>query len=158
MKTKLIASVIFVVATVSFHAEAQKFYATLGGGYAFSAPGNIMLVNYNYTGPFGWSNKEENIYGTYGKGLTTNASVGYMLADFIGIEIGCSFIKTEQYEYQTNDFRNISFMYLTVMNSKITRIFSAVKITGGKRIKPYVKCGFVYGIGTEVTIDDVTSP
>ena len=158
MKTKLSLLVFFITQINTTHLSAQKFYATLAGGYAFSAPGNVIGTNYIFDLTNPSATRQENVYGTLGRGFNTSAIIGYMLTDYIAVETGYSYLAMEGHETGTGDPRYPEFYYLTELNSKMSRVFAALKITGGIRFKPYCKLGFMYGIGTEVTIDGVSVP
>lgn len=149
---------LFLMLIGAANIDAQKFYVTLGGGYAFSAPGNVIGVNYISSVNNNLAINRENVYGTFGKGFNTNVVFGYMIEDYIGIEAGFSYLNVEGFETKFDDPRYSGLFYYTEHNANMSRVFAAIKITGGQRIKPYAKCGFVYGVGTEVKIDAITQP
>jgi hypothetical protein len=157
-KRFLQGTVLAVLISITTISQAQKFYAVAGAGYAFSAPGNVLGSNFIPTGDSILSVDLENVYGTYGKGFNTGIGIGYMITDFIGIEVASSYLKSEKYELKSGDPRYPGLLYLTVLNAKMLRILAAVKITGGNKVKPYCRIGFIYGIGMQVTQDDVTWP
>jgi hypothetical protein len=119
--------------------SGQSLYLNLGVGYAF--PSASQVIDRNHSSSF-----DENVYGSYGKGFNFGAGIGVMFSDYIGAELGFSYLAGATYEVMDEA---VLYSY----DGSMFRIKPALKITAGDNVKPYAKFGVVFGLGTKVNVD-----
>src|SRR5262245_35719859 len=116
-------------------ATAQGSYMNAGFGYGLPAGDRLGTTEPN-------NNAEENVYGSFGKGLTIGLNTGYMVKDYIGFDLGIWYVIGSTYEFVTNGDR------VHQVSGHTLRIMPNVKVTGGDANKPYAKFGLILGVST----------
>ncbi|MCK5824193.1 MAG: hypothetical protein KAG96_02170 [Ichthyobacteriaceae bacterium] len=123
--------------------NAQKVYVKLNAGYNFAMGSQNFGANSIDTEK---EYQHEAVYGSFGKGLNMDASIGYVFKENIGVELGVSYliggginkIHEEKKILITNKFK-----------SNMLRINPSMIIEASRRgINPYVKIGFILGMGS----------
>jgi outer membrane protein W len=172
---------------VVLQANSQKFYITLGAGYGLSPSSNRMGgesynnstsskltifdgINTDETNSYTSVVDSKNLKGTgsYGRGVQTAATFGYMFTENIGAELGFDYLlgskiiryksnnittNNETYVDQTNSDNNThtSLVHTSVdeinVKGSMLRLIPSVRITAGNwKVKPYVKFGLVISV------------
>ena len=136
--------------TLAGNALAQGSYLNAGFGYGLSA-GDWLGV----TEPNGTAN---NVYGSFGRGLTLGLNTGYKVNDNAAFELGLWYVMGSSYQFIT-DFGSSGSSSHKVSGNTF-RVMPEIKITGGKtHNKLYAKFGFVLGIATKLNdAETFTSP
>jgi hypothetical protein len=142
------------------YGNAQGFYINLGGAYNLAAGGQQVIdynVNETYTGfSSNTSGTQENVIGSFGKGITYGAAVGYMCTPNVEAEVGftvlsgASYSTSYSYVDSYDPFNPYSVKLNETTDGKTMRITPSLRLTAGEKIKPYVKAGLVIGISTEI--------
>ena len=148
---------------------SQEGYFRVGGGYALAtakASLNSYLHNDNLNGigifyvfdnpMLNISVKEgspvtEVVHDSYGKGIITEISGGYMLHPHMGLELGISYLfgRDVKSSWNLTPLSNV----ITNGNSRFTSLFltsSLVISAGNKRLNPYARLGMVFGLTPKI--------
>lgn len=144
----------YILLTIGFvivisKTNAQKVYININSGYGFSA-GSQSLNNYkkqgeSYTSDF--KIKINHIKYSLGKGINTNATIGFILNKNINIELGFGYLIGSKIEY--HDINNALPGVTVTKNFKSNMPYfipSLVLKSGFKKINPYAKVGIFIGI------------
>jgi hypothetical protein len=118
--------------------DQNKFYLTISSGYNFSNGANDLGADIYY-------NNEPVIMKSLGEGINFNAGFGYMFNNYLGVELGLSYLhRSETSSEVSNQFRG----YKHSLSSSMFRITPSVIIRSGmEKITPYAKFGVLFGIG-----------
>jgi hypothetical protein len=119
----------------SFNLNAQHLYFSLHGGYNMG----LSKSTHHYLNPTGAFFQEELETYDYGTGIDLGMSAGYMFSENLGINLGLSYRKSQQFEFKLEDITHHSDMFL--VNPGL------VLSTGNADFKPYALVGFVLGFG-----------
>ena len=117
-------------------ASGQNLYLNLGAGYAFPSASQVIDVSHTST-------NNENVYGSFGKGVNIKGGIGLMFSDHLGAELGFSYLIGSSYVV-------VDDAVLYTYKGKMFRIMPGLKFTFGDDVKPYAKFGVVFGLGGEV--------
>jgi hypothetical protein len=145
IETSKITITILAFATVIMASELKAQGSYFNAGFGYGIPSADWLGTTQANGA------EENMYGSYGKGLTVGVNTGYMVNENIGFDLGLWYVAGSTYEFRKQDFTGDR---LLKVSGHTTRIMPAVKITGRKEHRPYAKFGFILGITNEINIDE----
>ena len=126
----------------SFNLNAQDFYFSLHGGYNIG----LSKSTHHYLNPTGAFFQEELETYDYGNGIGLGMSAGYMFSENWGINLGLSYRKSQQFEFELEDLTHHSDMFL--VNPGL------VLSTGNSDFKPYALVGFVLGFGKITSVAD----
>jgi len=148
MKTfrKIIVVFIISISAVAI-AKAQGAYVNVDVGYNLSAASDVIGVNTT-------TSNNEIVKGTFGKGISFGLGVGYMFSENVGAEIAFSYLVGSKIETTDNDG---TITGTSEAKSKLMRLTPALKVTGGKSIKPYAKFGVILGLAPKVEIESTGS-
>jgi opacity protein-like surface antigen len=131
----------------------SQFYVNVNGGYSLGVANQTMIPNYEalYDEDI---EKFESVYGSLGKGANFGLNLGYMFNNNIGIDIGFSFlmsdqIKSEYKEKYTNWQNNDIFCSEKIsLRNQMIRINPSLIIAAGfEKVEPYAKFGVIIGLG-----------
>jgi hypothetical protein len=128
--------------------KENKIYIDLFCNYGFLPVGG-QAIGYKNT-----SSGVENVYGSYGQGLSYGSNIGYMFNNHISGELGFSILSGKVYKANYNEQY---FSSENKFNGKMSRLELGLKITTGKTFKPFLKFGIIYGIKTEINGEIVHS-
>jgi hypothetical protein len=136
---------------------AQDFYFTAGGGYGFGMSTQNLPGFYNSR-----SNNDsatyEQINISLGKGLNFGASFGYMFREYLGAEIGISYLLGSK--TQVKDITDYGESVYSYSASMLRLVPSIVVSAGLDKVNPYAKFGLIIGIGSvsnDLTNDEDSS-
>jgi len=153
MKNLWIIALIFLPVRKSFSQNLsdsisnKKFYIDLFGNYGLLPAGEHAIATKSF--PSG----TENVYGTYGQGISYGVNIGCMFNKHISGELGFSMLSGNDVK-TTQDLQYNSSV--RTLNGKMSRLELAAKISTGKKFKPFLKFGIIYGIKTEINSDYVS--
>ncbi len=119
--------------------KENKIYLDLFCNYGF-LPAGGQAIGYEST-----SSGLENVYGSYGQGLSYGGNIGYMFNNHISGELGFSMLSGKVFKTNHN---TQYFPSGHKFNGKMSRLELGLKITTGKTFKPFLKFGIIYGIKT----------
>ncbi len=140
MKTPTKACLVILLLTITISTSPAQVYITVGGGYNLAAGQDVISTNVTSSG-------EENVYGSYGKGLSVGTGFGFMFGKHIGGELGVSYKTFSTYESTYSD----NGLYGKKEDKgSMLRLIPAIKVTGGEKIKPYAKFGIVVGVSPKI--------
>lgn len=141
--------------TTSLTTQAQGVYFGVGGGYGFPAA-KLSLLDDSKSTYNGSSSTYENTSHpiSLGRGINAGLYFGYMLNKNIGAELGASYLIGSKNVF-TNESTNTatSYHYKTEMTWKgrMIRLVPTIRMTTGeKKLHPYMKVGFIIGVGSKV--------
>ncbi len=147
--------------------QAQHFYFRAGGGYAFETSGTafndtdpleITMVesSTNITVNADGATTVESLQGTLGEGYRFNLTAGYMLNEYLGLEVGGTYFNGRR--------RNIGKFNSPIFQSQATAyiegvdIMPAVFVTPGlDRFNPYARIGPLLTAAGDLTIETVVN-
>jgi len=160
-KTIKVAAATGIIAFLSLSAQAQGFYAKLGGGYnfgltsylAYSTTENIAVTN---SGVSTSSMKFEPEKFNLGQGSTAGGALGYMFNKNIGFEVGINFLNGHKNIYKSEKI--FSGGGSALMPSSVTDNTSKSQMVliqpalvlalGLQKFNPYTRIGFVVAKGS----------
>lgn len=158
--TGVLAASIFFLNDV----KAQGFYTDVNIGYGWGlGESNLGMKTYDDFG--GDGDTQEAIYGTLGGGLNIGIAPGYMINEYIGIELGVNYFVGEKKvisDYSTS----LADRYAkTTANSNQLRVLPSIFLrTGGDKFYAYAKSSLVIplvgstvGVVEESKIDGMTN-
>jgi hypothetical protein len=151
MKTKtfkIICSLI-MVQLISNPLHSQYVYFHLGGGYSMATGKQSMPDFFNCTETPD-SKHVEQIRFSYGQGLNLQGSLGYMINDYLGAEIGINYLNCDNWRSKET-YTDTLVSYTTAQNRKATmvRINPNVVFQAEPAIvTPYCKMGILLGFGS----------
>jgi len=159
--------------------NAQGFYISTNAGYAFGINSTSdFLQNRSYTGSsneqtgeFSFIEEYSSVPFSLGKGANFGISVGYMFNDFVGLDLGVSYLYggtseaiNQSYDKRTYGNGDIIIREskgVTSFYSKMRRIIPSVVLSPNfQKWNPYTRIGVVIGIGSfntdyESNFDDI---
>lgn len=169
LRLALLAGVTMFAAS---HAEAQKSYVKIGGGYNFGLGSEIMYkatetTNYSGNGSPSHSAELERIDVNWGKGAVGGAALGYMFNKNIGLEIGVNYLKGSKTEFEDKETDiNSSFgqssLSLTTRthghSSQMVLIQPSVVIASDlPKFNPYTRFGMILAKGSIINTESITT-
>ena len=158
--------VIISILLISANLQAQKFYITAGGGYAFNmnaqkgwfANSKRERTRNTVTGNTSSTNTQEGVNFGLGKGVSFGGSVGYMFNDYLGLDLGFNYLygaetNSEQSFHRKDIYSSGTEDYYDVSKNKLyARMFNvtpSILITPNfEKFNPYLKLGVVLGFGS----------
>ena len=154
----VVATSVALFLSQDISAQTEKgAYVSINAGYGFGAGNNSNEVAarfdmINYTENTALTSTTELANVSLGKGLNFGAAFGYMFNQYVGGELGVSYLmggKSESKEtYLNGDYVNSS------VTAKMLQLKPTLVISGGfSKINPYAKFGIVVGVGTSVNIE-----
>jgi opacity protein-like surface antigen len=149
---KKIFVLVLAVCMMAGIANAQKTYIRLGVG------GGIGLKQYegeSWADETNTSNSDNFVIKSAGMGggLNVNLAFGYMLSDYVGIELGVNeFIGLNKKVHSTYTSSSADYTYDAKMSGMMLQIVPAIVITPGlKKTNPYARMGMIVGILPSIT-------
>src|SRR5262245_61118042 len=156
MKIKIIL-LLGIISAYSANLRAQQYsYAGISIGYGTGFPvysiGSSTQTAYNET----TYTLEK---GNYGQGLNFSITAGLMFSKNNGMEFGISYLIGSQKELITSRFETDTSAgtttetegTITLDKIKMIRINPSFKMTFGDAARPYLRMGFILGLGTSYT-------
>lgn len=142
MKSPLLA---FTISLLIFQgaAFAQGAFFDAGFGFGFSAGDRLGTESPNGVG--------QNVYGSFGKGLSIGLGTGYMVNDNVGLDLGIWYMMGSSYQFSVLDTTGKA---ADQVSGKTVRIIPSLKISSEQQSKLYAKFGLVLGIGTMLEGDE----
>jgi len=155
MKNNSLKSLLVLLcAGLNFSAAiAQGAYFTLGTGYNLPASTQTLdaMSFSNETITDNTTTYEQN-YVSLGKGLSAGGAFGYMFNENIGAELGISYLMGSTWECVTaynSSTSGFNMKFTDQVSSKMTRINPQIVMSmEANKITPYVKVGFLLGMGS----------
>jgi opacity protein-like surface antigen len=146
---------VFAIILIGSQVYSQGPYVNVNLGYGLKASSqNISFENeffpeeiffYNQTSGSNSETKEQ-INASFGKGFNAGATFGYMISEYIGAELGISYLfggKTKA--TQSGSYNNVD----KAASAKMLRFNPSLVITPGlDGINPYAKFGVLIGTGS----------
>ena len=159
MKKMKINSLIIALGVMLFSAtlttHAQRIYFGVGGGYGFPAA-RISLMNDSKSTYNGSTTTYESSSRpmSLGKGINAGLYVGYMLNKNIGAELGASYLfggKNIFTDEATNTAASFNYKTEMTWKGRMIRLVPTIRMTvGEKKLHPYMKVGFIIGVGSKI--------
>ena len=143
-------------------AQAQTPYISIYSGYSMGINKTSFLENYSESYNDNMDNGSETfsfLDYSLGQGLNLGGTIGYMVNDKLGFEIGVNYTKSKSFEgfYKYDE---IGFGYrdyleeIMGIEGTMTRITPTVIYKlNSKKVSPYVKFGLALGLGTITTTE-----
>jgi hypothetical protein len=125
----------------------QESYFRFSLGYGFPASSHLIGTNSTYnSGTSSSSSTEQGVYGSFGSGVTFNASYGQMFSKNLGMDIGIQYLwgKTYSDTYSSSTSSSNASMYA----NGLLLTPSLVMTVGEGKVVPYLKAGFCVGLIT----------
>ncbi len=144
---------VFVISLFSNTLFAQGAYVKINAGYGFIMSSSVAH-NYSQTTTsspsFTYSNTNEAVNLSLGKGLNFGGAFGYMFNKNIGAELGISYLLggTTKFGNESNYAPGHSNYEQTVHSNMLRFIPSLVIASGFEGINPYAKFGLLIGTGS----------
>jgi len=166
MKYLKLKLTILFVALLSSGLFAQGFYISANTGYAFNmnpqqgwfSDSHRETIHNYFTGDYSSTTTYKEIKFGLGKGLNFGGSVGYMFNDYLGLDLGFSYLlgaetKVKDSYHSQDIYQDHTEDYYSVSNNKLySRMFTitpSILITPNfQKINPYLKMGVVLGVGS----------
>ena len=150
---KIIISAVLIYMSINC-ANAQGIYFGFDGGYGFaaakSAYQNTSQTNVNGAVFTTYTNKTY----SYGKGINLGLYFGNMFSKHIGLELNANYLTGSKYTLTSGNIGSTNPETET-MKGRMFRLTPAIKIVAGeKKIHPYLKAGFIIGLGTKIIEED----
>lgn len=153
MKTKAIFIFSLLIFSVSA-AKSQGLYAGLGVGYGMPACGVVIGLNSTSNNPAG-TFSDENVKGSFGKGLNFGGYFGYMVSENVGFELGVNYLMGSKYTFTNNDVNgNSTTDRSDDVKANSLRLNPALRIAvGDGKVRPYLRAGLSIGVMNKMTDD-----
>ena len=152
MKTKSI----FISALLIFSVTILKaqLYLGLGAGYCMPTYRSVIGYNVEQNNP-GNTFSDENVIGSYGKGIDFGGYLGYKINDNVGIELGVNYLMGGKYTFTQNFVNgNGTDNRSTDMRVKSLRLNPSIRIGyGDGKFRPYSHAGLTIGVMNKMTSD-----
>ena len=145
----------FVVFGFSLASFAQKPYARLGVGYGFNYGTKITLYNSNFNGS---QNDIKGTFASFGQGINLGGAFGLMLSDYVGLEMGISYLPGNSIESETKSNSGVNLISVSnKLKGKMLEIIPAIVLTtGSEGIRPYARFGLIIGLFGSILVEDMT--
>jgi len=162
MKTKFTTRITTQLVVACFitlfatNSHAQGIYFNIGGGYGLpAAPNLISTTEYSITdngNSMTYNYKLLKGGGSFGKGIQTDAKVGYMFTENFGAELGIGYLAGSKSTSKTQGTStNQTATYEQTMSGSMIRITPALRFSAGHgNVRPYARTGLVIGMGAKV--------
>jgi hypothetical protein len=128
-------------------AQGPYFSVDLG----LNSPAGKQVVGKNIT-----PSTEENVYGSFGKGVSIGFNLGTMFTENFGGEINATYLFGSEYLFDYTHHPTFPAINVSTSSSML-RIIPAIKMTTGDKMKPYLKLGFILGINPSLEIEGTGS-
>lgn len=141
--------------TTSISSQAQGVYFGIGGGYGFPAA-KLSLMNDSKSTYNGSNTTYESTARpmSLGKGINTGLYAGYMFNKNIGAELGASYLIGSKHvttDESTNTAASYNYKSEMTWKGRMIRLVPTIRMTvGEKKLHPYMKAGFIIGLGSKV--------
>jgi hypothetical protein len=136
-----IAMTFIAITAMMVNVKAQSIYINVDGGYNFESERDVITTTVK-------SSSEENIYGSYGRGIGWGAGLGYMINEHVGGEVNFSMFFGPEYRASYSDASGASGTQ--TLKGSVMRLTPSIKITAGDKMKPYCKFGLVIGLNPKL--------
>lgn len=152
MKNPCKIGICSIVLLTVFTSAGQEMRFKLNGGYGFGFGAVTLGEDFQSTNGVG---KVERVKGSYGEGIYFGGSVAYFNQERIGIE--CAISYTASRSFQTNSSsvffdeisgESYSSFYSLKSRASMFQITPSIVLSScWKEVDPYVRIGFILGIG-----------
>lgn len=149
MKQFLLASLLIIFFN---QVDAQKLFASFGAGYGIAVSSSILGYN-EEDNSVANTFFTENVKGSYGKGMSLNIAVGYMINDKIGLELGGNYLMGSKYTFTNVDINSTtSSTKVDEIHATSFRLIPGIRLSFGEnKLKYYSRIGLAIGVMNKLT-------